>query len=356
MGLSIDLYCNDGSPIGVIPDDIEGRGVGGAELAMLTWAETMAGRGHQVRVYNDPRIAGVQCGVEFLPQRAFAPREDRDVFIVYRSPNPFIRIAKAAVRVHWSFDQHTIGNYARDIFPHVDWVVCISPFHVDYHRRSYGIRDGKIGYLDLGVRLADYDRDPEGERIAGRCIFCSVPDRGLDILRVLWPMIKGKVPHASLVITSDYRLWGAPAPLNHHYRLAFLHLPDVVFLGKVERSRLVQEQSAAEVMSYPCTYEELFCISAAECQVAGAFPVTSDRGALPTTNRWGTVLGNNVLDGNWQRDFVEAVIAAMNMQPVERARMQAAARQRFDWNHIASQWEHLFETGEFPTYPEWGTT
>jgi glycosyltransferase involved in cell wall biosynthesis len=346
MGLSIDVYCNDGSPLGVIPEDIEGRGVGGAELAMLTWAETMAGRGHRVRIYNDPRVAGIQRGVEFLPQRTFAPGDARDVFIVYRSPNPFVRIAKAAIRVHWSLDQHTIGNYARDIFPWVDRVVCISPFHMDYHRRTYGIADGKIGYLDLGVRLADYDQDIE--RIAGRCIFCSVPDRGLDILRVLWPMIKEKAPHASLVITSDYRLWGAPAPLNHQYRLAWLHLPDVAFLGKVERSRLVQEQLAAEVMSYPCTYEELFCISAAECQVAGAIPVTSDYGALPTTNAWGTALPGNVLDGGWQRGFVEAVAAAMDMQPIERARAQTAARQRFDWNRIAGQWEHLFETGEFP--------
>ena len=347
MGLSIDLYCNDGSPIGVIPEDIEGRGVGGAELSMLSWAETMAGRGHQVRIYNEPRVAGDHGGVEFMPQRAFIPGEARDAFVVYRSPNPFVRIAKAAVRVHWSLDQYTVGNFANDVFPWVDRIVCISPFHVDYHRRNYGATDGKIGYLDLGVRLADYS-GPGGEHIAGRCIFCSIPDRGLDILRVLWPQIKERAPYASLVITSDYRLWGAPAPLNHQHRLAWLHLPDVIFLGKVERARLVQEQLAAEVMTYPCTYEELFCISAAECQVAGALPVTSSCGALPTTNHGGNVLAGNVLDSAWQRQFVEAVVAAMDTSPGKRAEAQRAARQRFDWNHIAGQWEHLFETGEFP--------
>ena len=39
MGLKIDLLCNDGSPIGVTPLNIYGRGVGGAELSMMTLME-----------------------------------------------------------------------------------------------------------------------------------------------------------------------------------------------------------------------------------------------------------------------------------------------------------------------------
>ena len=65
MSLKIDLYCNDGSPLGVTPPDIYGRGVGGAELSMMSWAETMARRGHQVRIYNNPLALGVHDGVEY---------------------------------------------------------------------------------------------------------------------------------------------------------------------------------------------------------------------------------------------------------------------------------------------------
>lgn len=347
MGLTIDLYANDGSPLGVTPPDIYGRGVGGAELSMMTWAETMAARGHRVRVYNSPSSGpGMHGGVEYLAQATFEPRSYRDVFIVYRSPNPHIRVVNAGVKLHWSTDQYTIGDFAQDIFPWVDRVVCISPFHVNYHLGRYGVGSRKVGYFDLGVRLEDYADDVE--KVPGQCIFCSVPDRGLNILRVVWPQIKERVPHASLVITSDYTLWGAP-PLNHQYRLAFIDQPDVTFAGKIPRTDLAREQQAAEVMSYPCTYEELFCISAAECQAAGAVPVTSDFGSLPTTNEWGNVLGGHPMDGAWQRAFVDQVVGLLSGGGLEEQSKLASdgARKRFDWNLICEKWEHLIENGEF---------
>lgn len=347
MALTIDLYANDGSPLGIAPPDIYGRGVGGAELSMMTWAETMARRGHTVRIYNNPPGPGDYDGVAYQPQGAFRANEYRDVFVAYRSPNPYIRSVNAGVKLFWSCDQYTIGNFARDVFPYVDRIVCISPFHVAYHKQHYGAEDGKIGYLDLGVRLGDYAATLT-DKVPGRCIFCSVPDRGLQILRVVWPRIKERISHASLVITSDYTLWGGP-PLNHEHRLKWLNLPDVTFAGKVPRRDLARMQLEAQVHAFPCTYEELFCISAAECQTAGTIPVTSDFGALPSTNQWGRVLAGHPLDGEWQQSFVEAVVELLEDDTLDaqgRA-MAKQARSRFDWETICEGWEHLIETGEF---------
>lgn len=343
--LNIDLYCNDGSPLKVTPPDIYGRGVGGAELAMMSWAETMAGRGHQIRVYNNPNAVGFYNSVEYLPQAAFAPHDQRDVFIIFRSPNPFIKIA-TGYKIHWSTDQYTVGDFGRDIFPYVDKVVCISPFHVDYHKSRYQVDNGKIGYIDLGVRLGDYNAQ-EIEKVPGRCIYCSVPDRGLDVLRSVWPRIKERVDYASLVITADFRLWGAASPRNHKYRLEWLGLEDVTFLGKIERRRLVEEQQKAEVHPYPCIYDELFCISSAECQVAGAVSVTSEMGALRTTNEWGVRLAGNPASPAWQEEFVELVVEAIETEgPLPEL---GGPRKRFDWQRICEEWERLIEMGEFET-------
>ena len=338
--MKIDLYCNDGSPIGVTPPDIYGRGVGGAELAMMSWAETMAARGHQIRVYNSPVQGGTYDGVQYLPQGAFAPQEKRDVFVLFRSPSPHLRVTVAAVKIFWSCDQYTVGNYERDIFPFVDKVICISPYHEKYHNEHYnggGHYNGKITHIDLGVRLEDYNK--EVEKIPGRCIFCSVPGRGLELLRMMWPEIKRRRPDASLVITADYRLWGAPTPRNHEHRLSWVGQPDVSFLGKIEREKLAQEQLAAQVHAYPCTYEELFCISSAECQVAGAISVTSDMGALATTNEGRTIPGN-LLSQDWQERFINTVVLAMD-DDKQREEMQSAARERFDWGRICEEWEGL---------------
>ena len=205
--------------------------------------------------------------------------------------------------------------------------------------------NGKIGYFDLGVKLDDYTEDIE--RIPGRCIFCSIPDRGLETLFLLWPRIKKCVPDASLVITSDYRLWGVDNPGNHQHRMQWLNQPDVIFLGKIERRELVREQLSAVCQPYPCTYEELFCISAAECQVSGAEPVTPPIGALSSTNKWGTVITGNPMDSEWQDHFVRATVNTIEQDKKIRKVHQRKAKKRFDWHKICEQWEQLIETGEF---------
>jgi len=345
--VKIDLLCNDGSPLGVVPGDIYGRGVGGAELSMLTWATTMAARGHQVRVFNDPKPPGVHDGVEFLPRSAFEPRDGtRDAFVIYRSPNAHTKAGQAAIKVHWSMDQFTVGNYSLDIVPHVDTIVCISPYHVQDYRNRYHPPVEKMGYLDLGVKLADYDQ--KVEKVHGLCIFCSMPDRGLRHLHPLWARILEQEPGATLVITGDYTLWGAKNPGNHQHRLQWLHTPGVKFVGNIPREELVKAQLEAQVHAYPCVYKELFCIAAAECQVAGAVPITTPTGALATTNAFGFLLPGNILASRWQHMFVKAVIAAMRMTNAERETMRAQARARFDWNVICGQWETLLETGQFP--------
>jgi len=82
MGLDIDILATDGSPIGLIPPDIYGKGVGGAELALMSWADTMAKRGHRLRIYNNPITPGDYDHVAYLPHRQFEAGDNRDVFIL----------------------------------------------------------------------------------------------------------------------------------------------------------------------------------------------------------------------------------------------------------------------------------
>lgn len=347
--MRIDLICNDGSPIGVIPPDVYGRGVGGAELAMLSFVSVMAGRGHQVRVFNDPTSPGIHEGVEFLPLAAYDNRVQRDALIIFRSPNPRVRFEdRTWTRViWWSTDQYTVGSF-KELGEKVDLCVAISPHHAEYLAQHYGIPATKIAAVDLGVRLQDYENPPE--RVPHRLIFCSIPDRGLSVLHACWPLIQREVPDATLVITSDYRLWGLTTPNNHQHRLAWAGQPGVQFLGRVPRLSLTQEQMKAELLAYPCLYDELFCLSVAECQVAGALPVTSVYGALPTTNEHGIQVFGTPTEPGFVRTFVQRVVSLLTEErgyaSIKRQNMIVASRRRFDWNRIAAEWERLIEKGK----------
>lgn len=350
MRYKIDIFCDDGSPLKITPPMIYGRGVGGAELSMMTWAETMARRGHTVRVYNDPDTPGDYDGVNYLPKSDFAPAEYRDVFIIYRSPNNHIREAKAGIKIHWSTDQYTRGNYATDIVPFVDRIVCISPYHQADYQSRYNPSLEKITHIDLGVRLQDYP--DKLDKIKNRFVFCSVPERGLKVVRMIWPKIKAALPDATLIITADHTLWGAHSPNNQTYRLDLLHVEGILFFGAVPRRNgdkpmdLIRAQTQAQIHLYPCIYPELFCISSAECQVAGAYSITPDTGALKTTNEFGLIYPGNPEDPQWQKGYTDLVIAtALDQESLTRAAKKGmtAARERFDWERICDEWETLIE-------------
>lgn len=349
MSFVIDLLVNDGSPLGVTPPDIEGRGVGGAELAMMTLMQVLAERGHKVRVHNDPTEARDFDGVHYLPLSAFNNRTPRDALIIFRSPNKrYVRAHMPAQtrKIWWSTDQYTVGDFSKFV-NEVDFVVTISPFHTNYHLSRYKMPSEKVAHIDLGVRVSEYDS--KIEKIPGRLIFCSIPDRGLPVLHAAWPLIKRDAPHASLTITSDYTLWGTSAN-NANHRLTWVDSKGVSFLGKVPRSELVKLQRQAEIMSYPSLYEELFCISAAECQVAGALPITTDMGALTTTNEFGILIPGNPKTAQWVNNFSSRIASLLTDEhdylENRQASMITGAKRRFDWDKIAERWEELIEEGK----------
>ncbi len=344
--MKIALVVNDGSPLGVTPPDIYGRGVGGAELSMMTLMKVLAGRGHEVEVFNDPRVVQEFDGVQYRRRKNFNESEGRDAVIIFRSPNPLVtRRCGATKKIWWSCDQYTIGDFAMQ-GRQVDHIVCISDFHKEYFKYHYKL-DKQIAVIDLGVLLPEYDLDVK--KISGRMVFCSVPDRGLDRLLAAWPIIKSEAPDASLVITSDYRLWGATAN-NARHRLSWAGEPDVKFVGAVNRSDLVKIQLEAEVHAYPCTYDELFCISVAECQVAGALPVTSSWGALRSTNEYGIQIPGNPHSPDFIKTFAKRVAGLITTErpflEMKREMMMTKSCLRFDWQIIAKKWETLIQEGK----------
>ena len=337
--MKIDFLCPSGSPIDVLPEDIAGRGVGGAELALLTLTEVLSKRGHNVTVFNQSQHESLYGGVLFRPVRTFESDAERDAVVLFRTQDRRFPGARGR-KVFWSCDQFTSGNYSNDIFPYAERVVCISDRHATYFIQHYKLAPDRITVIGLGVRTWEYVNAPP--KVPGQCIFCSVPDRGQQVLRLVWDRIVDAVPHATLVITSDYNLWGIAGSGGTTFRLKWVGVRNVTYEGLVPRARLVQLQMQSDLMVYPCTYDELFCISAAECQVAGAVPITSDMGALVTTNLYGKIIHGDPNSSEWQARFATEVIQTLQMTKALPIRQDICMRSRdgvFDWDKLAVAWE-----------------
>ena len=338
---SIDILINDGSPRLVTSHMLWGDkhqiGLGGAEYALITMAEEWTKAGNTVRLYNDP-IEPNASPFEQFPIKAFNPNDDRDVLIVFRSPN-LRAIPAKGLKVWWSCDQQTVGNFAE--FSHyVDRIVCISPYHAHYFKSRYGITNTTV--IDLPVRLDDFV-GLKFPKVPNRLIFMSVPARGLDNLLRIYPIIKRSLPDVEVTITSDYRLWGVEAS-NGHFRVKWIHQDDVRFLGAIPRKQLIEEEMQADILLYPANYDELFCISVAEAQCVGAYPVTSSIGALETTNI-GTVLDVDADNPSNDKFFANTVLELLedrNILEIKRAKNKVLAKIRFSPERILKEWEKVF--------------
>jgi glycosyltransferase involved in cell wall biosynthesis len=336
--MKIDVVCGAGSQNGVTVSDIYGKngrvGVGGSESALLTMCEAWARRGDEVTVYNNPTVK--DDILEQRPVNAFNRSDNRDIVIFFRQPTSKV-MQVTGKKIFWSCDQYTEGDF-RHFSQFVDAVVAISPFHAEYLKTTYGIEDAKV--VDLPVRIWDYEIDVE--KVANRIIFTSVPMRGLAAVAQIFPAIKARIPDVSLVVTSDYRLWGNMSPQNQEYVQKFLGMDGVQFLGAVPRDRLVREQLQAQIHLYPFTgqTEELFCLSVAESQVAGVLPITSTDGALETTNM-GVLIEGDSRDSRNNELFVDKVVEYLGRDDLGEIQKSISkdAKKRFDVKEIMKTWD-----------------
>lgn len=334
----IHIQCADGSPLGISSKTLYGDsrrlGLGGAEAALVTMCEGFTKRGHTVVLFNNPWEANAS---PFEQRRItdFNVNEKRDFLIIFRSPNMRSIPVKNCKKIWWSCDQYTQGSFAQ-FYNTVNQTVVISPFHAQHFKDHYEIDEVTI--TDLPVRTWEYEQEIEREPY--KFLFASVPDRGLEVLWRIWPLIKREIPNAHLSITSDYRLWGASTPLNEKYRMRWAVHKDFKFLGAVNRKDLIREQLSSDILCYPSTYQELFGIAVSEAQVAGCYLVTTSIGALETTNM-GTVVNWNANDLRGDSLFVQALLDTLNDPKYEQRRkdLQKKAIERFNLDTILDYWE-----------------
>lgn len=315
----------------------DGRfGVGGAECAILTLCEGWQARGYDVTLYNNPSEGGVGPFQQKTLDE-FDPLENRDYLVIFRSPNERINEAKGK-RIWFSCDQFTVGNF-KDFHRRVEKTVVISQFHAKFFRDMYGIEDTIV--IDLPVRLNDYRRDVKKQ--SKKCIYTSVPDRGAMPLNAAWALIVREVPDASLVLTSDWRLWNPDIDQSTllPYRLPYAALPNTNYIGAVKRDELIRHQLEADLLLYPSVYAELFCIAVAEAQVAGAIPITSKSAAIETTNEFGIQIDGIATDASFIDEFVQRTVQALQDPDLreKQIEMQRKAEERFSLERILQQWE-----------------
>jgi glycosyltransferase involved in cell wall biosynthesis len=267
-----------------------------------------------------------------------------DLFVAVRVPRVFDASINASQKWLWLQDWDQGGELQPPRLSQIDRVVVVSFWHETYIRQQYGVAANRFFVSRNGIDLARFDVEPVNRK--RHClIYSSSPDRGLDRILTMWPMIRKIWPDAELHTFYGWRAFDrsmemAPA-LRAEYEtfrsrmLGAMEQPGIVQHNRVDQWHLARAFMASEVWLYPTRFCETGCITALEAQAAGAIPVTNNLAALGEVVRGGIVLPPDSDD-----DAYLDGLARLN-DPDLAKELRRIGRQHartFSWRNIAREW------------------
>jgi glycosyltransferase involved in cell wall biosynthesis len=328
------------------------RGMSGSEMCAVRLYEEWRAAGHEVMLFTKGQHV-----------TAWEHRSDWefDVAVSVNCPDP-LRDVRAKVNVCYALLND--WTFARAGFwEHVDLFASPSRAHLDQCLHNPDWRkvevspthpDGKVQWDPSSKQWAvvplgcDPERYDGVQKVPGRVVHCSSPDRGLHLLLQEWPAVKRAVPHATLRIFYRLRPWidsmlaqcdprngGVyPSVLSQVNRAIYIdealrRMADpkwgITVCDSVSRAQIEREMAEAECLAFPCdpvnSFTEGFSCSTLEGCAARACPVIFDSDALGSIYRDACVV---VPRGDIEA-FRSGVIEALTNEG-HRAEVNARAR------------------------------
>lgn len=306
--LVVAFYCNEYTQSwwgSWGPSSVRSSGLGGSEEAVVFLSQELARLGYWVEVYvspppvdetpldSDSATSGDRSGVSWYPLAAYDPDDgDVHVFVAWRY-SVSLAVGKRARRaLFWAHDvptEDTLHSALLETVAHR--IVCVSAFQAS-------LFPPRLRSKTVILRNAvDDDFFADGANDDNVFVYSSAPNRGLAQLLLAWPLVRRRLPDASLVVfygfTPQFEHWA-----RHHqwprvvagalsteltgyddWRAAMDVLlrdtPGVTYVGLVDHSTLAQAYAGAGFWLFPTAYPETSCISAMKAMANGAVPLTS---------------------------------------------------------------------------------
>lgn len=344
------------------------RGMSGSELAFVEIGRELARMGHSVHLftYSERFVHPLGEGTAVHPwfeQPWSEPKPDLAIAINHPGGLENFDCPRICYQLVNSFEYLN----AEEMAIPTHWVSPSEPHRRMILEHDHELNQGGVPQIyvpqETDWSTAPLGCDPELyagiDKVAGRVIYASSPDRGLHHLLYCWPDIKHAVPHAELRIFYRLQEWieqtkaAQPWAETEHLieplkqRAYYIeHALDrlvgdkwgVSVHGAVSRNRIVREMGEAETLAYPVDtvrWSEGFSCTTLEACAAGTVPVIWDTDALGEIYRGAAeVVPRGDLD-----HFTGAVVRALKGMASSQQLMGERGRE-FAKEHT---WKHTTE-------------
>lgn len=351
------------------PDKV---GIGGSETSHIEMAQRLQKLGHNVTSFAplpkelacDGNYAIDPAGVVWYAIEDFPAWQDQIertedaqaqfVYIVYRAPELIDFLPPGAIV--WLICQDVdYQSKGRTITPEraakLTRLVPLCGPHADYFKARYP--GAPVTQSSNGIKRALIEEialDPPA-REPHRLMYASSPDRGMEYLLEIFPRLRDYYPDLELHIYYGFDnidkvvAWfgeRSKVAMNTERLRKSLAQPGVIFHGRLGQPELLREWFKASLWVHPSNFTETSCITCMDAQACGAIPVTSPVWAIAENVQFGTFIEgdvrNQVIQGRYVKNVLE-LLAQPDLQQEIREEMMPWARDAFDWDIFAHQWQ-----------------
>ncbi len=302
------------------PQSIKEVGCGGSETAAASICRELAKQDCQPILYAMDNQ--VWDGVIYRKFTDFKPDSlASHLFISSRVPEVFTTPIPAKQKWLWFHDVHRWNRFTPEIASEIDALILLSQWHANYTKAVYPFlkdaevidfdnnaltyndcvanehwyEDGKcmrlpkLAIIGNGIDTERFETITE-EKIPNRFIWCSSPDRGLEQVLDLWPMLRKELPDATLKIFYGWDYYdhalGFPGYREFKEKIRMMVQQDgVEWCNRIGQVALAKEMMKADAILYPPPHDfrETYGITFLECQAANVICFYRQNGALGET-------------------------------------------------------------------------
>lgn len=356
-GKDIVFFCGNTGEIWN-PATAKIKGIGGSEEAVIWLSKLLARRGWKITVYANCGGEKTYDGVKWKPYWMWNYRDKQDVVVIWRHPQHAKFEINSPVIYLDMHDAISDNEFTADRLARITRVFVKSKFH-----RSLfpSVPDGKIAVIPNGIDAPLFSKTIK--RNPNLIVNTSSPDRSLSALLDCYEQIKKEVPDAELEWAYGWINWDM-AVVGDQRRIDWkdamqkrMTALGVKELGRLSHGEIAEKYLTANIFGYPSEFAEIDCISLSKAMAAGAVPITTDFAAMgEKSNHGGIFLASEKTKDTWAKPFhfdfslesphlrelwVKHAVKILKNPPSEEERetMRRWARETYDWERIANQWD-----------------
>lgn len=306
------------------PDSPDETGIGGSETWAVKVARELRALGHPVIVYA--MAEGVWEGVVYRDYTKYDPKMKTWLTVVSRYIEMLDERPNADKVLFVAHDTDYGDALTEPRLANMDAYCVMSEWQAHHTRSAYDGREDdllvdlhyKLRIISNGIEPSFFEDTAATEKKRHSFVWSSSPDRGLDVVLNWWGSIRAMWPDATLSIAYGFDNIDALAeqrPWLYEFKARIMALAKqdgVTLMGRMGQRALAKLMSETHFWLYPATdafgkpWNETFCITALEAQMAGCVPIIPSVGALPERLYYGYMSENQQLSESEVLDALQS--------------------------------------------------